>query len=402
MKPEFKECFMRTIVPLLVLASMASAHADSWNKDNHPNKLAKVTGKAIVTDFSKLPMRAKLSNIHLGWSDTYWPSMKGGIAYRWNSEPNPENFKYKFFSKEEVSKLSTAELEGLSPAEKLDIYNGNYNYPVTKKILSMYTPKDAWWEGICHGWSPAAINHAEPKRVDLKNKDGVVVPFGSTDVKGLLSFYYAEVHKTNVYTRIGDRCKAKGKVPGEAWPEDRIQTPPSAREANSEKCIGVNPGAFHLTLANIIGLQDRGFVADVDRYADVWNQPIVGFNSEILETITPSAAQMSKGIAKLLKVKTSMTYGEEAVLLDPESAEDAEEAGTVSMDPVTGTDAQNYLSREYIYLLELDVAGKIVGGSWLSEGRPDFLWMKGAATKFGSGKGFNMSALNEIYSPVID
>jgi hypothetical protein len=393
---------MRTIIPLLVLATVSSAHAGRWNKVNDPTKLAKITGKAVITDFAKLPMSAKLSNSHIGWSDTYWPSMKGGIAYRWNSEPNPENFRYRLLSKNEVANLTTAELEGLSPTEKLDIYNGNYNYPVTRKVLSKYSPKDAWWEGICHGWSAAAIAHAEPKRVDLRNKDGIVVPFGSTDVKGLLSFYYAEIHKTNVYTRIGDRCKVKGKVPGEAYPQDRVRTMPSPSEANSEKCIGVNPGSFHLTLTNILGLQDRGFVADVDRFADVWNQPIVGFNSEILERLAPSSAQRAQGIARLMKVKTQMTYGEESVLLDPESAEDAEEKGTVSMNPVTGTSDQNYLSREYIYLLELDDAGKIIGGTWLSEGRPDFLWMKGAATKFGSGKGFNMSALNEIYRPVID
>lgn len=393
---------MRTIVPTLLLLSMASAQAARWDSTNDPNKLTKVTGKAIVTDFAKLPLMARLTNQHLGWSDTYWPSNRGGIAYRWNAEPNPENFKYRFLSKEQVAKMTTAELEALSPAEKFDIFNGNYSYPFTKKVLSNYTPKDAWWEGICHGWSPAAILHPEPKRVDLKNKDGVVVPFGATDVKGLLSFYYAEVHKTNVYTRLSDRCKAKGKVPGEAYPEDRIQTPPSARDASKLECQGVNPGAFHLALTNIIGLQDRGFVADVDRFADVWNQPIVGFESEVLETMMPNSQQQAIGAVRVVKLKTKMTYGEEAVLLDPESAEDAEESGTVSMDPVTGTDAQNYLSREYIYSLELDATGKIIGGTWHSEGRPDFLWMKGKAVKFGAGKGYNMSALNEIYSPVVD
>ncbi|MFP5457273.1 MAG: hypothetical protein ACLGG7_00945 [Bacteriovoracia bacterium] len=391
---------MRALVPMAVFLSMASAQAARWDKTNDPNKLKKVTGVSIVADFAKLPLAAKLTNVHLGWSDTFWPSNRGGIAYRWNAEPNPENFKYRFLTKEEVSTMTSAELERLSPAEKFDIYNGQYGYPFTRKVMKKYTPKDAWWEGICHGWAAAAISHIEPQRVDLKNKDGVVVPFGSTDVKGLLSFYYAEVHETKVYTRLSDRCKARGKVPGEAYDEDRIQTPPPARDANKLECQGVNPGSFHLALTNIIGLQDRGFVADVDRFADVWNQPIVGFNVEVLGEVTPTPAQAAIGAVKVLKVKTEMTYGDESYMLDPEGI--TADGGHLSMNPVSGTPEQNYLSRFYEYLLEIDASGAIIGGTWLSEGRPDFIWMKGAAPKFTGGKGFNMSTLNEIYRPVID
>lgn len=391
---------MRALVPMAVLLSMASAHAARWDKSNDPNKLKKVTGVSIVADFAKLPLTAKLSNVHLGWSDTFWPSNRGGITYRWNAEPNPENFKYRFFTKEEVSKMKSAELERLSPAEKFDIYNGQYGYPFTRKVMKKYTPKDAWWEGICHGWAAAAISHIEPQRVDLKNKDGVVVPFGSTDVKGLLSFYYAEVHETKVYTRLSDRCKARGKVPGEAYDEDRVQTPPPARDANKLECQGVNPGSFHLALTNIIGLQDRGFVADVDRFADVWNQPIVGFNVEVLGEVAPTPAQAAIGAVKVLKVKTEMTYGDESYMLDPEGI--TADGGHLSMNPVSGTPEQNYLSRFYEYLLEIDASGAIIGGTWISEGRPDFIWMKGVAPKFTGGKGFNMSTLNEIYRPVID
>jgi hypothetical protein len=384
------------IVPALVLSTVGLAHAARWDQVNDPNKFSRVTGKPFTAKFSSLPLKAKLSNPHYIWSDTFWPSELGGIAYRWNNEPNPEPFKYKMLTKAEVERADIAELEKLSPAEKYDIYMGNYNYPLTKKVLSMYSPKDLWWEGICHGWAMAATVHAEPARVNLENKDGITVPFGSQDVKGLLDFYYANDHKTNVYSRIGNRCKAAGKVPGEDYPEDSVRTMPSQREANSKDCADVNAGSFHMALANTIGLQDRGFIAEVDRFRDVWNQPVGEYSAEIVGERLPNPREASIGAAKIVHVKMDMTYGEELNLLSPDY--EGEEGGFLSMDPVTGTPEQTFTTRHYEYTLEIDAAGNIIGGEWISITRPDFLWIKGKADTF---KG-RLSGLNEIYKPVVD
>ncbi|MFN9116246.1 MAG: hypothetical protein ACK5XN_39895, partial [Bacteroidota bacterium] len=120
---------MRTLlVPAVLLATLGSAHAARWDKTNDPNKFSRVSGKPFTADFAKLPLKAKLSNPHFVWSDTFWPSNLGGVAYRWNAEPNPQPFKYKMLSKEEIEKTDIAELENLSPAVKFDIFMGNYNY----------------------------------------------------------------------------------------------------------------------------------------------------------------------------------------------------------------------------------------------------------------------------------
>lgn len=381
---------MRLAVLSAALILSAPVLAEKWNGGNNPNMLSNLTGKRITTQFSALPLKAEVSNPHYIWSDTFWPANKGGIAYRWNNEPNPQNFKYRLLSKNEVKNAPLSELEKLSPAEKYDIFMGNYDYPLTKKVLKMNSPRDLWWEGICHGWSQAAVMHIEPARNDIKNADGVVVPFGSSDVKGLLDLYYAKVHKTNKRFQIGRRCKAIGKVPGEGDSRDRVTAEPSERQRNSSDCADINAGAFHLALANMIGINDMGLVVEIDRYNDVWNQPVGKYESEIV-----SRVQTRYG--SKVRIKNRMTYGEELNLLTPEERND--EGGFMSMDPVTGTENNTTRSRVYEYYVELDTNGNVIGGEWISNTRPDFIWSKAGTDRF-LNDGYGLSGLNQIYLPV--
>ena len=156
----------------------------------------------------------------------------------------------------------------------------DYSYSLTKKVLGSVKPTDLWWEGICHGWSQAASNYSEPEQVVVTNKDGVKVPFGSSDVKGLLAMHDAYNSK-GTFARVGDRCDVRGKVAGEESEEDGPIKPPSAADANKDKCADVNAGAFHVVITNMIGINSQGFVADVDRFNDVWNQPVTPLTGEV-------------------------------------------------------------------------------------------------------------------------
>ncbi len=386
---------MRLPLVLLLALSLPTAFALPWSATNNPHAISRVTGAPLVKRFASLPLAAKLSNIHYIWSDTYWPSNKGGLAYRWNDEPNPRNFTYRLLSRQQLAAMSLVEREKLSPAEKYDIYMGRYDYPLTRQMWRENRPNDLWWEGICHGWASAAVSHPEPDRVDLRNPDGILVPFGASDVKGLLSLYYAKVHKTNERFQIGRRCRARGKVPGEDSPRDRYRNPPPAAEANSPDCADTNAGAFHLALTNMVGLHGRGFVVEIDRYNDVWNQPMGEYSSQVLYD-RPVLGR--PGVARQLKVRTRMTYGEELNLLEPSQRED--EGGFMSMDPVTGTPAQTTLYKDYEYTLDLNARGEIVGGAWLTHTRPDFLWTKAPAARFVDDAVYRLGGLNRIYRPV--
>lgn len=387
---------MKKLVVLATVALAANAHAAKWNKSNNPNYFNVIAKVKMNPQFSDLPLKAEISDNRYGWSESYWPSNLGGIAYRWNS-PNPEPFKFKLKSKAEVLKMSEAELSELSPAELYDIAMGDYSYSLTKKVLSKYSPKDLWWEGICHGWAQAASNYAEPDKTVITNKDGVKVPFGASDVKGLISMHDA-FNSKGMYVRVGDRCSVPGKVAGEENEEDGKLPVVSKRDAERPECADVNAGAFHIVLSSMIGLNDHGFVADVDRFNDVWNQPVTAYESIVLGEEELNANDIKNGVSRKLRVKTKMTYGEELMFYDPEEAAKGE-LGFVSKEPVTGTPAQTTKSKDYEYVLELDIAGNIIGGEWISETRPDMLWMKKKDDKFLNGR-LPLAGLNLIYKPV--
>jgi len=387
---------MKKLMVFATALLATTAYAEKWDKSNNPNYFSVIAQGKIKTALKELPEAATLSDDRFGWSDSYWPSNLGGIAYRWN-HPNPQPFKYKLHSKEEIMRMSQEQLGQLSPAELYDISQSDYKYSLTKKVLKLYSPQDLWWEGICHGWAQAASNYPEPDQTVVTNKDGVRVPFGASDVKGLLAMHDS-FNSKGIYARVGDRCAVEGKVPGEAFAEDGDVSMPNPELANKRECADVNAGTFHVLLSNMIGIYSKGFVADVDRFNDVWNQPITGYSSKFYEEYPVTPAEFRNGIDKKIRVVTEMSYGDELEFWSHE----AEEEGVlsfVSKLPVTGTPAQRTTTRRYEYILEIDSFGQIVGGTWISDARPDMMWMKVKDTKFLDGR-LPLAGLNTIYKPV--
>lgn len=384
----------------MVLLSFAllstQAYALKFDGNNNPNNFNKIVGTQMVMKFDSLPGSGRLVDDRLGWSETYWPSNKGGIAYRW-SHPDPQPFKYKLHTAAELRNMSEAELGQLSPAELYDIAMSDYNYTLTKKVLGMFTPKDLWWEGICHGWALAASNYPEPMPVTYVNKEGIKVPFGASDVKGLLAMHDAYNYK-GMYAQVGKRCSASGKVPGEGDDRDANSNVPLPELANAPDCVDVNAGAFHVVVTNMIGIHSKSFVADVDRFNDVWNQPVTGYSSTVVGEEAVTSEHRAVGVERRIKVATKFSYGEELKFYTPEAAA-AGSLNFVSKLPVTGTPHQEFRHKNYEYILELDFNGNVVGGEWLTETRPDFLWGITRDKRFNNSP-YPLSGLNFIYRPV--
>lgn len=387
---------MKKVLLISLMLTGTQAFALRWDGANHPNNFSRIAGTSLITDFNALPIRGKLSDDRLAWSETYWPSNLGGISYRWN-DPSSKLFTYKLHTKEELQQMSMEELSKLSPSELYDIAQGDYSYSLTRKARSLYHKGDLWWEGICHGWAQAAANYPEPRPVNVINPDGIRVPFGSSDVKGLLAMHEAYNYKGNKYGFVGKRCRVRGKVVGEEDPRDGGIIRPSAADAASPDCSDVNAGAFHVVVANMIGIHSKSFVTDVDRFNDVWNQPIHSYESRI---VSDSPVSGEGGVARKIHVATKFTYGEELQVYTPErAAEKPEIFWWQSKQPVTGTAMQQFRSKDYEYVLELDANNRIVGGEWISETRPDFMWMYARSPKFKSSV-VNLTGLNAIYRPV--
>ncbi len=374
-----------------------SSRAEFFDSANHPSNFRRLLGYKEISNFNLLPLKGKLIDKRIGWSETYWPSNKGGIAYRWN-HPNPRPFQFKLYSLAELKKMSLKEISTLSPAELYDIAGSDYNYTLTKKTLSLFSQRDLWWEGICHGWAQAATHYPEPRPVLITNKEGLKIPIGSSDVKGLLSMHEAYNYKGEKFGFVGKRCRKNGKVPGEGDDRDLSTDPPSEEDSNTEECRDVNAGAFHIVLANMTGILGKGFVTDIDRYNDVWNQPVVGYTSEVLEELTPHASVMINRVKKILRMKTIFYYGEELKFFTQELADQGHK-NFVSKKPVNGTQHQKILSRVYEYFLELDHEGEIVGGEWITETRPDFIWNYSKSKRFKNYP-IPLENLGKIYRPV--
>ncbi len=388
---------MKRLLLALALAIPPTVNAEPWDGANHPGNFRRLMGTDLIMTFSDLPLSGKMADDRMGWAESFWPSNKGGIAYRWN-HPDPKPFKYRLHTLAELKAMPESKIAELSPAELYDIASGDYNYTLTRKTLSLYSPRDLWWEGICHGWAQAATQYAEPEATVVVNKDGIRVPFGSSDVKALLSMHEAYNYKGEPFGFVGRRCSVNGKVQGQELNGDTHPFPPSPELAESIECRDANAGATHVVMANMLGLLGKGFVADVDRFNDVWNQPIVRYDSQIVREEPVNDSHRAQGIARRVRIKTDYVYSEE--LLYPSArARELGYTNFVSKEPVTLTPSQEYVVKKYEYILEIDSRDRIIGGEWVSETRPDFIWNYKKSKNFKNSP-IPLANLRYIYKPL--
>lgn len=338
---------MKVIVPMitgLFLSFAAIASVDvAWEGFSAPQILS----SGFTNNIYSLPLEgATAYNGPKFWSGPYWPNNQGGINHRWAS-PRRESFNYSSPTLKQLKKMTTNQMVSLSPSEKYDILASRYDYPLKNQVASKVSPSAQDWEGICHGWVLAALHHNEPTPKSFRNQEGIIIPFGSSDIKALLSYYYAE--SQDLANQVGLRCNF-GKWTG------------GASECNQD----LNAGAFHIILTNKIGLQHEGFVMDVDRYSEVWNQPIVAYRTHELGRYQPSRTA-ARGTSYEMRVQTEVYYTNEA---------------EASWNTLHGTDKQAMMYRVVTYRLDINRNSDIIGGEWESEDRPDFIWQKSKETNF--------------------
>jgi Transglutaminase elicitor len=329
---------------LLLMSDPLSASPEMiWDRFSDPE----IMSYHFSRTFRDLPLQGKVLSENKYWSGGYWALNKGNINFRWYGK-NRTGHNLNSPSLETTKKMTIPELAQLSPSEKYDLFTGRYDYPLVKEVSKIADPTAMNWEGICHGWSPASMNHSEPEPKLVTNPDGLEIPFGSTDIKALLSYYYAYAHKAPDTHQMGRRCFRK----------------PS--KADKDCGDDMNAGAFHIVLANRIGLDQKGLIADLQRFEEVWNHPITSYRSMIVRETLPST-NAAPGSMKQLEVKTIITY--------------VDENGN-DWRPVLGTVKQAYETLTYQYRLDVNREGVIVGGEWISRERPDFLWIMGRPREF--------------------
>lgn len=297
------------------------------------------------------------------WSDTYWPLMRGGLGQRYADKrllrmdwKEARNYVTKHPAE---TLISSGKTNLLSPAEKYDYLLGLKHYPLTasnwsdgESFYRSYGKVESWM-GLCHGWAPASIMMAEPKKKVVVGN----VPFNPSDVKGLATLLWAKGEFPTKF--IGGRCNSK-------TPEDR--------EAD---CLDNNPGTWHLAVVNQIGVSRRSLIMDANYSYEVWNHPVYGYQYSYYNPQTgkdvrffqdavvpveawsddPLKKLRSKNAAFIVGIKMTVNYAVENLPSDLENQ--THETAFV----------------DYQYDLELNKDQEVIGGEWYSAAHPDFLWV---------------------------
>ena len=323
----------------LLIAILSILSCTAYSKGFSKNDSPLTFNKSLVSNFDSLPLEGIIKSTTKVWPASHWQNYLGNISYRWSAS-NHQSFTYPIYNKSEILSVEPHLIDSLSPAEKLDLFRGNYSFPLARKLIKKHSPNTPSWHGICHGMAIAALHHNEPESVTVKNVDGIEIEFYSSDIKGLLSYFYA-YHARASYKQLGKRCYRPKR--------------------NKLACQGLNPASFHLILANNNGLMGESFVVDIDSGNEVWNHTVHSYSSYIVNQADIDSTS-SRNAVKRVRIQTSVLY-----------------AGVIvpKFDPVIGTDNESYIHQNYDYYLELDKNNDVVGGEWISDLRPDFIWYKG-------------------------
>jgi len=332
---------------------------EEWNSPNDPLNFLPAD---FQRNFSQLPISGTLEK--QPWSDSYWPSYLGGIALRWNTPFNTyeDSFRYRALPFRRLRRMGPAGLAQLSPAEKFDLLNSDYSYSLLRAERARTRPNAPTWEGLCHGWATASLTFDEPKAILMTNAEGLEIPFGSGDIKALLDLYVGNFSKSKTYF-VAERCNI-----------DLARNPAATM---APECRDTNAGTFHLVLTNQIGIKREGFVIDIARDIQVWNHPVYSYESSVVSQTDGPSPGAAPGTVKEVTLQTKMTY--------------IREAGSHWEHGIT-----NVPTKEYNYRVELNSDGQIIGGAWLDEARPDFIW-KRETPEFNDVGNLRFSRLKTLY-----
>lgn len=357
-----------------------SSPHQGWNAINDPAHFAewsKTTPNPTSYErvFMALPLRGALSK--KPWAGDYWPTHRGGISFRWLSQDDiHSSIDYDLKPFEE---LNQEDIIAMSPSEKYDLFRGDPTYTATNferdrtEVLATIPGHESFrqgfniptWDGLCHAWAPATLLYDSPRPVTLIGKSGHSIPFGASDIQALLSLFLDQALLEEDGDFIGERCEAEFAKIDERYARGEIDRYERQRLKNTEHCNDTNAGSFHLALSNDIGRLDRGFIMDLVRDNEVWNHPIFAYESAVLRHIPRASRGAAIGTESEVELETRVYYvgsGDYAFELE---------------DPATYT-----RTADYRYKLELDKNGAIIGGSWVSDNQPDFIW-KAKRPEFG-------------------
>jgi hypothetical protein len=274
--------------------------------------------------------------------------------------------------------------QNYSPAEKYDLLVGDYDYTLTNALKGEgnYMVRDSngdvpEWMGICHGWSPASIYEKEPyKPVIIMAADGKTnIQFLPDDIKAIVSMYWSEAKYATKF--IGNECKYK----------DHKMIPADSETGLWEEssCFSINPGALLTTFANHIGINGNNLIFDPDTRGEIWNQPVYKYSLEYFNVLTNEEGGFDDSIQDIRNLSNSDDKLVNFInrKKSPNTANIIGvhmtvyfimESHPIHSEVVEIDDKKIIKDKKYSFSVELDESLNVIGGEWLSNNHPIFIW----------------------------
>lgn len=351
------------------------------------------------------------------WTSSYLPAKRGYGADPYAGRgSNPlffkRNLKKSLKEMERYNEgkmtLDPAVIANLSTSDKYDLLIGNFktNTSLTYRLFEMgdYIREQfnglTFWTGMCHGWGPAATSSRAPlKTVRVQSVDGkYIIPFYPNDIKTLLTTAFANNtkafvnderiqtssdptrwHEDNIMPIVGNACRVK---------RPRLD---SRTGRVSTNCEDVNPAFWHVTMLNMLGRHKQGLVVDIDHNEKVNNHPTAGYEIEYINLAT---LERSKSIQEALETIDDLPYGRGGrhpdihYFVGVEMKVEFVDYQFFNKKNARVSKMQKLKDRSFVYALEINQQGDIVGGQWVNDmhessngdrrftpgHKPDFIW----------------------------
>lgn len=315
------------------------------------------------------------------WSGDYWPYFKGILGNRFAHPKFQYTYHWKdrfdYIQRNPAMKIfkdgNQQEINWLSPSEKYDLLTNSRSTPLTdymwsegKAYFDEYGKVESWM-GLCHGWAASALINERPiYSVDMTAfDDKTKIKFYPDEIKSLLSFAWANANYPTKFA--GRRCNEKNPELDE---NGRIISP---------ECNDLNPASWHIIAVNQISDLKEGFIIDATYNYEVWNFPVFAYDYSYFNVKTDSFYANVKNAMIDIEDYPNDPFKEHrhpktkyivGVVMSVDYT-------TESIAQQNGMDSEEFdqsSSSLFYYDLELDKDGNILGGEWLEDERPDFIW----------------------------
>lgn len=242
-----------------------------------------------------------LPSNRVAWSGNYWPYRNGGIG----PLGRVGVVERRILSEQDARSLDADEISRLSPAEKFDLARGIFDMVNDPRSLVRFNELEIErakyggllsWEGICNGWSEAALLIQLPDSlVSVRNNIGQVVTFDADDFAALFSRFFEDLQNDKYRTCGGGACPAgcTDGAMGSCRPTEWVHQGRYLGDYGNGMHVPLSPGAFHVASTKIMsGGQEagwsQGIIADMSPdnaqngppRGQIWNHPIVSIDYE--------------------------------------------------------------------------------------------------------------------------